>query len=68
MGDRLGPLNDVLIALTARQIGAAVVTSKTRDDQAKAEFEMYANADYARLNEERRELVQGIQERGLVYG
>lgn len=27
MRDRLGPLNDVLIALTARQIGAAVVTS-----------------------------------------
>ena len=26
MGDRLGPLNDVLIALTARQIGATVVT------------------------------------------
>jgi predicted nucleotidyltransferase len=41
---------------------------ETRDDQAKAEFEMYAYADYARLNEERRELVQGIQERGLVYG
>jgi predicted nucleic acid-binding protein len=25
--DRLGPLNDLLIALTARQIGAAVVTN-----------------------------------------
>jgi predicted nucleic acid-binding protein len=25
--DRLGPINDLLIALTARQIGAAVVTS-----------------------------------------
>jgi predicted nucleic acid-binding protein len=25
--DRLGPINDVLIALTAREIGAAVVTS-----------------------------------------
>lgn len=41
---------------------------ETRDDQAKAEFEMYAYADYARLNEERRELVKGIKERGLVYG
>lgn len=40
----------------------------TRDDQAKAEFEMYAYADYARLNEERRELVKGITERGLIYG
>ena len=26
-GDRLGPINDLLIALTARQIGATVVTS-----------------------------------------
>lgn len=40
----------------------------TRDTEAKAEFEMYAYADYARLNEERRELVKGIKERGLVYG
>lgn len=31
MGDRLGPLNDVLIALTARQIGAAVVTSNVME-------------------------------------
>ena len=29
--DRLGPLNDVLIALTARQIGAAVVTSNVME-------------------------------------
>jgi predicted nucleic acid-binding protein len=27
VGDRLGPINDILIALTARQIGATVVTS-----------------------------------------
>jgi predicted nucleotidyltransferase len=40
----------------------------TRDDQAKAEFEMYAYADYARLNEERRDLIKGITQRGLVYG
>ena len=31
MGDRLGPLNDVLIALTARQIGAAVVTGNAME-------------------------------------
>lgn len=31
MGDRLGPLNDVLIALTARQIGAAVVTGNVME-------------------------------------
>lgn len=41
---------------------------ETRDVRAKAEFEMYAYADYARLNEERRELVKGITERGFVYG
>ena len=29
--DRLGPLNDLLIALTARQIGAAVVTNNLND-------------------------------------
>jgi predicted nucleotidyltransferase len=41
---------------------------ETRDQRAKAEFEMYAYADYARLNEERKELVKGITERGFVYG
>jgi predicted nucleic acid-binding protein len=29
--DRLGPMNDILIALTARQIGGAVITQNTRD-------------------------------------
>lgn len=29
--DRLGPVNDLLIALTARQMGATVVTSNLRD-------------------------------------
>lgn len=29
--DRLGPMNDLLIALTAREIGAAVVTSNLTD-------------------------------------
>jgi predicted nucleotidyltransferase len=38
------------------------------DEPARREFEMYAYSDYARLNEERRELVKGITERGLVYG
>ena len=31
LGDRLGPINDLLIALTARQIGAAVVTSNLKE-------------------------------------
>jgi hypothetical protein len=29
---------------------------------------MYTYADYARLNEERRDLLKGIKARGLVYG
>lgn len=41
---------------------------KSHDDQARAEFEMYAYSDYARLNEERRELLKNIKERGLIYG
>jgi predicted nucleic acid-binding protein len=31
LDDRLGPVNDLLIALTARQIGATVLTSNTDD-------------------------------------
>ena len=38
------------------------------NDQARAEFEMYAFSDYARLNEERRELLHDIKARGLIYG
>ena len=38
------------------------------DEPAHREFEMYAYSDYARLNEERREIVKGITERGVVYG
>ena len=41
---------------------------KSHDDQARAEFEMYAYSDYARLNEERRELLKDIKERRLIYG
>jgi predicted nucleic acid-binding protein len=31
MGDRLGPMNDILIALSAREIGVSVVTSNLKD-------------------------------------
>jgi len=41
---------------------------ESHDDQARAEFEMYAYSDYARLNEERRELLNDIKARGLIYG
>lgn len=40
----------------------------TEDDRARREFEMYAYSDYARLNEERREILNGIAKRGLIYG
>lgn len=40
----------------------------SQDEQARREFEMYAYSDYARLNEERREILKGITKRGLVYG
>ena len=38
------------------------------DETARQEFEMYAYSDYARLNEERREIVKDITKRGFVYG
>lgn len=40
----------------------------SQDESARREFEMYAYSDYARLNEERHEIVKGITKRGLVYG
>lgn len=40
----------------------------SQDESARREFEMYAYSDYARLNEERREIIKGIIKRGLVYG
>ncbi len=40
----------------------------TQDESARREFEMYAYSDYARLNEERSEILRGIAKRGLVYG
>lgn len=41
---------------------------KSKDEPARAEFEMYAYSDYARLNEERRDILGDIKERGLIYG
>ncbi len=40
----------------------------TQDESARRTFEMYAYSDYARLNEERCEILKGITKRGLVYG
>lgn len=50
------------------QVLSTGVCLKAPDELARQEFEMYAYADYARLNEERREVVKGITHRGLVYG
>lgn len=39
-----------------------------QDESARREFEMYAYSDYARLNEERHEILKRISASGLVYG
>jgi predicted nucleotidyltransferase len=41
---------------------------ESRNDLARRAFEMYAYSDYARLNEERREIIKEIKARGSVYG
>lgn len=38
------------------------------DDHFRHEFEMYALSDYARLNEERRPVLDRVREEGTVYG
>lgn len=38
------------------------------DDTRRMYFEMYAFKDYALLNEERAEILDGIRQRGSVYG
>ena len=50
------------------QVLSTGVCLNAPDEPARQEFEMYAYADYARLNEERREVLKGIAHRGLVYG
>ncbi len=40
----------------------------TQNESTRRAFEMYAYSDYARLNEERREILKGITKSGLVYG
>jgi hypothetical protein len=50
------------------QVLSTGVCLRTSDELARQEFEMYVYADYARLNEERREVVKDIAHRGLVYG
>jgi len=41
---------------------------QSNNEPARAEFEMYAYSDYARLNGERRDILRDIKERGLIYG
>jgi predicted nucleotidyltransferase len=40
----------------------------SRDETGRREFEMYTYSDYARLNEERRDILKRISATGLVYG
>ena len=35
---------------------------------ARREFEMYVYSDYARLNEERREILKRVRTSGVIYG
>lgn len=55
-------------AVMRMQVLSAGTCLDAPDEPARREFEMYAYSDYARLNEERREIVKGITERGVVYG
>ena len=50
------------------QVLSTGICLATFDDPARRSFEMYTYADYARLNEERRDILKGITTRGLVYG
>ncbi len=70
---RLGRDVDLLDLKRASTVMRAQVIATGRvldstEDAARVEFEMYAYSDYARLNEERRELLHDIKTRGLVYG
>ena len=38
------------------------------NESARREFEMYTYSDYARLNEERRDILKRIAQNGVVYG
>lgn len=38
------------------------------NDSARREFEMYVYSDYARLNEERREILKRVRASGMIYG
>jgi len=37
------------------------------EEAARREFEMYAYSDYARLNEERREILKRVRASGMIY-
>lgn len=50
------------------QVLSTGTCARSFDESARREFEMYAYSDYARLNEERREILKGIAKRGFIYG
>lgn len=55
-------------AVMRAQILSSDVLLFDGDSHSRAEFEMYALAGYARLNEERRHILRDIAERGTVHG
>lgn len=55
-------------AVMRAQVVAPGVRVFCADEPRCAEFEDFVYSDYARLNEERREILADIRERGSVYG
>lgn len=50
------------------QVLSTGICLDARNEPARREFEMYAYSDYARLNEERREILNRVSASGLVHG
>ena len=61
------PLRHADAVIRARIIGTGIVI-RGDDSPARARFEMYALGDYARLNEERAEILRRVDEEGTVLG
>lgn len=53
--------------IRAQVIGSGTVLACT-DEGTRARLEIYALSDYARLNEERREILARVEREGTVFG
>lgn len=72
IGDRLNIDIDLIDLRSASTVLKAQVVSKglciyESDKKRKETFEMLSLSDYARLNEERKEIIERIKREGLVY-